>query len=351
MAEVCGADLTFFLNIRNADLESAPEEPKYEICKDCGVKCFEDRFELVCPQCGYSRPWESDTSDLYCKSIEQNHNTWNNQYFTFNIVGKDVRGLRACLKLYNSSYYAYRDQLWRSRLEEKLKAYKGVPVPDAVVVTTLHYFKMIKDAEIIYRSKGAWYIMGACMVNAFSENGIPRKRQDICDIMGIEKTDLSLGENQIVKLNSHGVIDINITSLPYETYINSYLEQLDIAETYADFAIDVINMAEHRYVHIRSETWPITKCVGAIHFLCQCTELRYKVSKEDISTKCQISQSTFMRYYNLLVENAHLLRPIFHKYRVAYRREWLPATTRKLDELRKPKPPAPYVYAKLGYRY
>lgn len=340
--------------VENYDREEEPakEEDDYTMCPKCNVRCGEDDYELVCPNCGLTRRWDSDISDLYCKSIELNYNTWENQFNLFSIVGKDVRGLRTCLKLFNSSYDAYRDQEWRSQLEQKLKSYTGLPIPDSVVITTLQYFKAIKEAEIIYRGRGAWYIMGACMVNAFIANQIPRKREDICEIVGIDKTNLSYGENQIIKLNNHGIIDIPVNKLSYETYLLSYMQKLEIDERFLDFLINIINLAEIRFVHIRSETWAITKCVGVIYFLCQCTDLRNYITKETISKKCQISQSTFMRYYNLLVENVHLFRKLFRDHNIPYKREWVPKTIKKLKELRDLKlkrASVPYVYFALGY--
>jgi len=58
-----------------------------------------------------------------------------------------------------------------------------------------------------------------------------------------------------------------------------------------------------------------TKCAGAVYTLKVQESLKF--SKADIVRYCKISKSTFIRYYEFLVQNRKLLKPVFKKHNVA----------------------------------
>jgi hypothetical protein len=57
-----------------------------------------------------------------------------------------------------------------------------------------------------------------------------------------------------------------------------------------------------------------TKCAGAVYTLG--LQLGLKFTVNDIVKSCNISRSTFIRYYKYLFQNRKALRPIFRKHKV-----------------------------------
>ncbi len=302
--------------------EEKPAQRDYRYCETCNVLCIETGCELVCPGCGEERPWHYDF-DFYSKNVEQNHNTSSNQFMNLIITGKNVRGIRNCLKMCGTDYYRQGELAIREALEKKI-ADQEMDIPVEIIDKTLETYSMIKRTDIVFRSQGKWYIIGACMNYAFLEAGIPKNRKEICSLIGISEKKLSAGENQLEKLNEMEVIHLPFKPASQREFINKYLEKLGIPNSFDNFITDLIDCAERQYLHIKNESRPFSRCIGSIYMLCQCKKEFANITKEVISAKCQISKTTFIRYYKLLEENILLLAAVFIAHDIPMKESWRP---------------------------
>ncbi len=321
------------------------KECDYRLCPTCEVPCIEKSYELLCPNCGEERPWKYDF-DFYSKTIEQDHNTNHHDYMGFTVIGKNVREIRNYLRTCGPDYYRQSEAAIRDTLEQKIEDYKEVEIPDFVIDKTLEMYHTIKCTDIVFRSQGKWYVIGACLNYALIELGIPKNRKEICAIVGISEKKLSAGENQLEKLNDLGVVNLPLDPAPQKTFILNYLKLLEISESYVDFIVDLIYCAETQYLHVKNESRPPSRCVGSIYLLCLCEKSLSHIDKDTIADKCSISKSTFQRYYKILENNIAYLTDVFVKYDIPLRPVW----KKKLDAVvRKPPLQPGSVYKVFGW--
>jgi len=296
--------------------------------------CFEKGCEIVCPACGEARAWNVDF-EFYSKTIETQHTMSRNDFMAMTVSGRNSKGIRNCLRLCGSDYYQQSELLVRTVLEQKIRDQTEIDIPEAIVDKTMELYHTIKNTDIVFRSQGKWYIIGACMNYALIEEGVPRNRKEICSVLGISEKRLSMGENQLERLNDAGVIHMPLDPAPQEKFIAVYFNMLNIPVEHLNFVVDIIYCAEQKYLHIKNESRPNSRCIGAIYMLCSRIKLD-KISKEDIATRCKISKSTFLRYYRLLEKNIHLLTEIFEKHRIPLAKEWEPYILSKWRDYQAP---------------
>lgn len=292
----------------------------YKYCETCNILCKEVNCELICPNCGEERPWNYDF-DFFSKNMEQNHNTSANQYMGIMVTGKNSKGIRNCLKMCGADYYKQGEIAVRETLEKKIQD-SAIEVHSEIIDKTLEIYSAIKKTDIVFRSQGKWYVIGACMNYSFLEAGIPKTRKEICSVIGITEKKLSTGENQLEKLNDMGVIHLTFNPAAQKVFVENYLRKLKIPLHYSDFISDIMSLAEKQYLHIKNESRPASRCIGTIYMLCQCEKELNNISKEIISEKCKISKTTFLRYYKLLEINILLLASAFITHKIPMRASW-----------------------------
>jgi transcription initiation factor TFIIIB Brf1 subunit/transcription initiation factor TFIIB len=301
--------------------EPVAESKDYKFCPTCDVLCVALDFELLCQKCGEVRVWNYDT-EYYSKNVEQNHTTAANDFMSIVVFGRNTNGIKRCLKLCSADYYKQSEEALRKIIEEKMTSVVD-EIPDFIVTKTLEMYSSIRNTEIVFRSQGKWYIIAACMNYALIEAGIPKNRRNICTIIGITEKKLSAGENQLEKLNDLGIINIPLYPAPQQTFIEKYFVILDLPFKYVDFVVDLILCAESKYLHIKNESRPNSRCVGCIYMLCVLIpELSEKANKDLIADKCNISKSTFNRYYKTLCDNIAYLTEVFIKYDILLPLSW-----------------------------
>jgi predicted transcriptional regulator len=85
---------------------------------------------------------------------------------------------------------------------------------------------------------------------------------------------------------------------------------------------DIINRSEKKNVHIMNDSRTTTKCIGAIFLLINRIRGLSHITKDHIVKECNISKSTFIRYYNLLMTNYKIIKPVFKKHKIPMPTDW-----------------------------
>ena len=309
--------MSFFDSLSDKAVEFEFEECEkkmlsYKTCPVCLVECEEKGSEIICPTCFEVRPYEYEY-EVYSKTIEQNHNTNGNEFQNFVIYGKNVRALNLSLKESSEDHFLKKEHDWREKLELKL-GNNIEHFPLKIINKAFAIFNQISIARIVYRNAGTWYLLGSCIHYAFLEEGIPFREKTICRYLGLVERKLSANINCLEIYNDKGIISIETDSLPLPVHMKSFLARLNISEDYSDFLCSIILRAEKKYLHVKNENRPNSRCVGAIYLLCQMEPKLAKITKEVISEKCEISKTTFLRYYKLLINNLHFIEKCFKKY-------------------------------------
>ena len=293
------------------------------MCPLCNVACkIYDTF-IICEQCGMERIHDIHSHDQYSMTIEDNYNTANNSFMTFNIIGKDSYCYNRSYLKTCADYSAYRNNSNRKDIIQRIDQYEGNKPPKNIVNTAARLFDQIKNAGYVYRGNGKWGVIGACLYYASIQHNLTRTPKEVAAIMGIDEKFLSQGDKTLQSLNELKVIDIQINYKPIMDYINQFFPSLGIPDKYKDFVIDTIARAERKHLHIRHESRMTTKIVGVIYLLTRRVPELKHIKKDQISIDCgNISRSTFIKYYTLICDNYKIMKKVFRKHKIHMESNW-----------------------------
>ncbi len=326
-------DIIKITEIKTNDLKISLEkelkvEPliNYKKCPDCGIYCKKNENFLICEQCGLEREYDEFNTELYSNSVNSSYNTSNTSFMPFKIIGKgNVYGYSRSLYKTCANYSSYRSNHNKRDILNKIYRYEKSRIPISVCNQTADLFDQIKQHECVYRGNSKWGIIGACLYYICIMNGITRSPREIAEIIEVDDRFISHGDRILQKLNEENIISIPVDARPIADYINQFLLALNISLIYKQFIIDIIERAEkkHVYIGVNCQSRDTSKCIGAIYLLCtRIPALKY-ITKNDISEKCiNISKSTFMKQYNILVENIRILKRIFRRHHIPMDPAW-----------------------------
>lgn len=307
-------DLSVKLNIKNIKRD-------YKKCPKCGIYCKISNNLIICELCGLERPW--DENDKFSITYTQNYNTSSNSFMVFNIIGQNSYCYQRSFLKTCANYSSYRNNNNKKEIINKIYQYSGNKIPINICNLTAELFDQIKQKGYVYRGNGKWGVIGACLFYACIMHNLTRTPREIANIIGIEDRFLSQGDKILQELNELGIISIPTTFKPLGDYIDQFFSALNISMKYKQFIIDLISTAERKYLHIGNESRMTTKCIGCIYLLTRRIPALKKIKKCKISKECiKISKSTFIRYYNLLMDNPKVIKKVFKKHHIPMPVEW-----------------------------
>lgn len=294
----------------------------YKICPTCDVRCKVSENSIICEQCGLEREWQTH-NDGYSLSIDQNYNTSQKSYISFNIIGTGAYCYQRSFLKSCSDYSMFRNNSNKKEITNIIFQYDGSKPPMNVINQAASLFDKIVQAGHVYRKNGKKGVMSACLYYACIMEGIARTPKDIALIMNTEEKYLSQGDRILQELNEIGVIKIPTNYEPLDDYLNQFFPALGIPDNYKAFVTDLIIRAERKHLHIKNECRTSTKCVAVIYMLTRRVKSLRHIKKDNIVKECNnISKTTFLKYYNLYCENYTLLKKPFRKHRIPMPVEW-----------------------------
>lgn len=299
------------------------DEPiDYKICPTCNIRGKILETSIICEKCGLEREWQCH-GDSYNASVDQNYNTSQNSYVTFNIVGAGAYCYQRSFLKTCSDYNSFRNNNNKKEITNIIFQYEGSKPPNNVINLAADLFDKIVQAGHVYRKNGKKGVMAACLYYSCIMNNIARTPKDISVIMNTEEKFLSQGDRILQELNEINVIEIPTRYEPLDDYLNQFFTALGIDDKYKGFVTDIIYRAEKKHLHVKNECRTTTKCVGAIYLLTKRVKSLKHIKKDTISRECNdISKTTFIKYYKLLYTNYKLLKKSFKRYNIPMPLEW-----------------------------
>lgn len=328
-------DVDLDVQIQSIDTQSIEQnicikcKMSYKITDDC----------LICENCGIEKPNECELStDNYNLCLESNYNSNSDSYVSFSFKGKGSYGYQKALLIACSDYKAITHKEVSKELLNIIDQYEGYKMPKNIIHLSIDlYFTVKKKAieyftaiygenttkkKIIFRGKGKLGMYAACLYYACIMENLSRTPKEIANIVGVEEKYMSTADKKLQEFHELGLIDLPINVRLIDDYINRFFPLLGIPLKYKDFIIYLLHRADEKYIHINHESRISTKCIGAIYLLCQrIPELKH-ITKEIIAQECNISKSTCIKYYTLLMNNWMYLRKAFKKYRIPMPKTW-----------------------------
>jgi Zn finger protein HypA/HybF involved in hydrogenase expression len=298
------------------------EKIDYKQCPSCLIPCKIHETMLICESCGLERVWDCHSHNLYSMTINQDYNT-SNSFLTFNIVGANSYCYNRSFLKTCADYTKFRDNSNRKAIVNMIYQYPGNKPPMNVVNSCADIFDQIKNKGYVYRGDGKLGVIAACLYYASIMNNLTRTPKEIAQIIGIDEKFLSNGDRILQELNELGVITIPTNYKPLDDYLDMYFPILEIPEKYKAFIKALIARAEKKHLHINNESRLTTKIIGCIYLLTRRVKELNHIKKETISLECgNISKSTFIRYYTLIVDNYKIMKKPFRKFRIPMESSW-----------------------------
>jgi len=296
------------------DLVSDYDEKK---CSNCNSLMLQNSGSLECSGCGIII---KNVGDL---SFSSENTVFGETMTSFRYEGGTATSSYQRNRINNqtcSNSSAYRQNQDKKKLSNLNSESENKRIPKTVINLILDDFRKIKEAKIVYRGNGKKGVMAALMYYRCMSVGVARTPRDLCTFLDIPQKKFSEGDRKVQKHVDTGILDIKLCSNSYEMYITQYLTILGIDLKYTDFLLNLIKRAEDKKIHILNESKTTTKCVGAIYMLI--SRLKLKISKDTISKECNISGSTFIKYFRLLNDNYRLIKKPFKKYGIKMPKVW-----------------------------
>lgn len=309
-----------FIDLEVKMVLGSEKSPQYNICTKCNIEGIITDGSIYCPKCGIKISALNECSFSYLNGND--HNNTNESFMSFNFTGKNSYCYQRSFLKTCANYSLYRKNTNRKEMDNYNYQHEGNKIPKNAIKYAIELFSKIKESGYVFRGNGKKGVFGACLFYACIVNYITKTPREIASVMKIEDRFLSRGDSKLQELNGKGVISIPTIVRPIYDYINQLFPVLQIPCIYKQFVIDIIEISEGNNIHINNDSRPTTKCVGSIYLLINRVKNLKHITNAIIIKECDISKSTFIRYYNLLLENYKIIKPVFRKHRIPMPLDW-----------------------------
>lgn len=293
-------------------------------CPSCKGKLNHNGNKLICQSCGLVIDDTSGATDeQYTTSSLADCNVSDKGYMSMKFIGRGAYGNNRSLLKSCAKYDQYRNMTTRKDVHNWNSQSTDKHLPKNVIEEACNMFAKIKAKGYVYRKDVKKGVLSACIYYACYNNGISKTPNEIASLVGIAEKFHSMGDRILRDLNERGVIELPDKIDPVVDYVIRYMEVLGIDKKYKDFVLDIIYVADREKLHVLSDSKNNTKCIGAIYLLIdRVPELRKTIDKDKIDNDCEISKTTFIKYYNLICKFYRKFVPTFVKHGVPMKPEW-----------------------------
>lgn len=291
-------------------------------CYSCGGTLRIKSNIMICQDCGLEITGMFGTTIEDEMTSTQDSNVHNKGFIAMKIVGKGSYGYNRNLLKNCADYARYSKTKTLKELKHWNTQNSNLQLPKNVIEYATDLFANIKEYCVVRKDikKG---VQGACISIACDANDISRTPIEIAKIMNIPEKFLSIGYRIILDLNERGIITIHPKVNPTCNYIKRYFELLELPDKYKNFVLEMINHADEEHLHVQFDSKNNTRCIGTIYMLItRIPELRNKITKEHIEKECDISKTTFLKYYTMLCKYYKKFIHIFIKHKIPIKSEW-----------------------------
>lgn len=297
-------------------------------CNVCNGKIIRDKNIYICIECGLELSNITlDTEDNYNTALSNDGNVSKNGYVTLKLIGKgsyryNKNMLRAC-----ADYAKFRKMNILKGMKNLLIHSDDQHIPKYVLNQANEMFAKVKEAGTVLRTHGHRGVISACIYYACYENNISKTPAELAKLLSIDEKFHSKGIRILQSLNEKNYIKLPKHINTINDFVEKNMAIVDIPYVsknkikYRDFVIEIINKAEKSKLHILNDCKNTTKATGAIYLLITRVPELHNV-KEKLDTEWKISQTTYKKYYKMLITYYKLFKKIFKHYKIPMPKEW-----------------------------
>jgi transcription initiation factor TFIIIB Brf1 subunit/transcription initiation factor TFIIB len=324
------------------------QQTKQASCDSCGGILRTKDNVMICQACGLEiQGVVVSTQEDESITTSQDANVNDKGFVSMKIIGKGAYGLNRNLLKNCADYPRYRKMTTLKEMHNWNSQSNGNQLPKNVINEANDMFATIKDHGYVFRKDVKKGVQGACLYYTCHVNGISRTPIEIAKLVGIAEKFLSAGDRYLRDLNERGIINIPSKVDAINSYVNRYFELLKISNKYKPFVLDMIRKADDDRLHVLYDSKSNTKCIGTIYMLIdRIPELRKTIDKERIERECDISKTTFIKYYAMISRYYRRFAHIFALHKIPLKSEW----RENIHSLEvKPKKVSKIIYTKRKY--
>lgn len=309
-----------------------PNVSKNPTCEECDIVMCKSGLEYICDNCGRIEDIVGGNADIAEKNNVESvgdYNTSSNSSAPVRISGPGSYAFQRKLVSTTSNYKVQQKRNTYSQMRKIIYEYKGDRPSEKIIKEACEFYYQVQQHRI-KRGDVRKGTMAACLYRKCIENQVIRKPKEIASMFDIPQRELSNGEKILDELFSEGLLG---TSVDVEAgnasagldqfcsnedkimkdFLYRYFELLSIPDTYMHFACRLIKFTI-KY-HVADSSVTSSKCAGTVYILVK--QLKLKPDRKDIGTACNLSFSTFNRFYKEVVAFLHNTHP--NKQRAASR--------------------------------
>lgn len=188
-------------------------------------------------------------------------------------------------------------------------------IPQYIIEEAVDLFLAISEYKI-HRGYVQRALKAKLIQYKLIEYGMIKPSKVIAQMFGLSDKQLSAADALIREYDAAGIIKIPCLNVDRtDNFIRNYINTFKIDIKYATFIAELINEADIKKIHLLNNFKPSTKATGAfILFLCSFPELELK--KSDVIKESGLTSSTVNRYFNLLIDNIHLLTNVYKRWNI-----------------------------------
>lgn len=226
--------------------------------------------------------------------------------------------------------------------ELKQKSYNSDKhmIPAYIIEIAVEKFLIISKKKI-HRGSVQRGLKVMLIKYTLDENNISKSTKVIGKIYNLDDKQLSAADALLRNYVAQGVIEINCLNVDRTAgFINNYINIFKIDTKYVSFINEIINEADKAGVHLSNNFKPSTKATGSfLLFLYSFSSIQVKSA--DVIKESGLTKSTVTRYFNLLLNNIALLKPVYNRWGIR------PPISLEKKNINKTIMPPPYVIFKL----
>jgi transcription initiation factor TFIIIB Brf1 subunit/transcription initiation factor TFIIB len=291
-------------------------------CEKCGGLIVIFNNMLLCKGCGLeteqivAMPGDDTTTGINDSNVNDKG------FISMRITGKGSYTYNRNLLKSCANYSQYRKMNSLKEMHNWNSQSSNLKLPKNIMEEANNMFAKIKEKGHVYRKDVKKGVQSACLYYACYNNGISKTPNEIAQVANIAEKFHSTGDRILRDLNERGIIELPKKINPILDYVNRYFEILKIPLEYKRFVLEIIYLADREKLHVLCDSKNNTKCIGSIYMLIDRVKT-LNIIKDRIDKDCDISKTTFIKYYNLLCRYYRKFIHVFIKHEIPLKQEWI----------------------------
>ena len=291
-------------------------------CEKCGGLIVISNNMLLCKGCGLETEQIVAMAGDDTTTGINDSNVNDKGFISMRITGKGSYSYNRNLLKSCANYSQYRKMNSLKEMHNWNSQSSNLKLPKNIMEEANNMFAKIKEKGHVYRKDVKKGVQSACLYYACYNNGISKTPNEIAQVANIAEKFHSTGDRILRDLNERGIIELPKKINPILDYVNRYFEILKIPLEYKRFVLEIIYLADREKLHVLCDSKNNTKCIGSIYMLIDRVKT-LNIIKERIDKDCDISKTTFIKYYNLLCRYYRKFIHVFIKHEIPLKQEWI----------------------------